>query len=35
MRYQRAGDGQGTIQPYDNKWVDFLIQDARAALAKP
>lgn len=34
MRYQPAGDGQGTIHPYYNKWVDFLIEDARAALAK-
>lgn len=35
MRYEPAANGQGTIHPYYNKWVDFLIQDARAALAKP
>lgn len=35
MRYEPAGEGQGLIHPHYNKWVEFLSNDARAALLRP
>jgi hypothetical protein len=35
MRYEPAGEGQGLIHPHYNKWVQFLVDDARAALIRP
>lgn len=35
MRYEPAGEGQGLIHPHYNKWVEFLVNDARAALIRP